>query len=398
MVHQGRLSAVTREMRLRISGPHASVVVIAASTRVGRRVIRLRREPADEDRLGPALARVPRASLRRADRVSRRRAARCRSRRSGAMSKLSSSALVRPAAAKRSISHFAASRAARWRFGPMIEAAAARIALGALPASRAACAAASSGVPCRLTNAAIATSISFSSFSPPGSCSRARLTFASSEMRRCVEHRGAMQAADLRFRIHLRCARRVLERLTRRNRPDLPVDLQDLLVIGRDRADHGNRKAGRQAAMPWSEPNHGLSARLPSGSKSGIVALARMTAVSAAGNMRDVRDDRALRRAARIVGREEPVDAELLHEPAFLRLRVVGAARHRARMADRTRQPALPPAHHAGDHRLGEVRIRLRSSRPVRNRARRPCCAHRWRAQRQIPARRSGCRRPCRSK
>ena len=53
------------------------------------------------------------------------------------------------------------------------------------------------------------------------------------------------------------------------------------------------------------------------------------------------------------------VDAELLHEPAFLGLRVVAAAGHRAGMADGARELALPAPDHAGDHRLGELRVEL---------------------------------------
>jgi hypothetical protein len=91
----------------------------------------------------------------------------------------SSCASSSPAAAKRSISTWAALRAPSARRGPIRLSAAARMLLGALPASRAAWAAASEGSPCRLTSAPIATLTSAHSLSSPGSCRSARQTLAS---------------------------------------------------------------------------------------------------------------------------------------------------------------------------------------------------------------------------
>ena len=57
--------------------------------------------------------------------------------------------------------------------------------------------------------------------------------------------------------------------------------------------------------------------------------------------------------------RENIIHAELVHEPLFLRRRVVRAACHRPGVADRSRELGLPASNHARDHRLGEVRVQL---------------------------------------
>ena len=211
--------------------------------------------------------------------------------------------------------------------------------------------------------------------------------------------RHAVQAADLRLRVHLRRARRILHRLAREHAADLPVRAAATCSLyGASASTTGRSQLGRQLE-PLSEPNQGLSARLPSGAKSGTRRVGAHHRGQRGRNVRDVGHHRALApRTPACSGVKMRVDAELLHEPAFLGQRVVRAAGHRAGMADGARQLALPAADHAGDHRLREVRRRARSSRPARSRAPPPCCARRWRARRRTRAPRSGCRRPCRSR
>ena len=167
-------------MRLRISGAHASVAAIAPSTasavgcppRPSTKRTNTDFAPRALSPASIASALASRAPVTRRSRVvwSVARAT---------MSKVSSSALPSPAAAKTSMSVEDACRARSALRGPTMLAAAASTLLGALPASRAACAAASAALPYRLSSAPIATLISFMSFSPPSSCSSARLTFAS---------------------------------------------------------------------------------------------------------------------------------------------------------------------------------------------------------------------------
>ena len=61
-------------------------------------------------------------------------------------------------------------------------------------------------------------------------------------------------------------------------------------------------------------------------------------------------DHRALRR-------EQGIDAERLHEPAFLVLGAVAGAGHRAGMAHRAGELGFPAADHAGDYRLVEIDV-----------------------------------------
>ena len=167
-----------------------------------------------------------------------------------------------------------------------------------------------------------------------------------------------MQAADLCLRVHLRRSRRVLHRLARRDAADLSVHLRDLLGIRRHRINHRQRERARQIeALVGAEPRLQCEVALRR-----EVGQRRVGAHHRAERGRDVRDvghHRAARRELRIVGREEAVDAELVHEPAFLRVRIVVAAGHCTGMADRSRQLALPAADDAGDDRLGEVRVEL---------------------------------------
>jgi hypothetical protein len=73
--------------------------------------------------------------------------------------------------------------------------------------------------------------------------------------------------------------------------------------------------------------------------------------------MSDIGNDGSFRREDRLFRREYAVDAELLHEPAFLRDGIVGAARHRTGMTHGPRQLVLPASNHASHERLGELTV-----------------------------------------
>ena len=252
-----------------------------------------------------------------------------------------------------------------------------------------------SGSPCRLMQAADRRAISLRSFSPPGSCSSARPTLAS--MRYCAASsiETPFRLRDLRLRIHLRRAGGVLHRLARDTRADLRVERADLLVVRRQRLAPPAGRSSRGRSTPASEPNQAFSSIVPSGAKSGFTRVARITAVSAAGMWAMLVTTAPLAENTGLLGREERIDAELLHEPAFLGERVVAAARiapawPTARVSlPSSGRPRRPPPAWCSRHRA-------RSSRRARSTAPRPCCARRWPARRRTRARRSGCRRPCR--
>jgi hypothetical protein len=65
-------------------------------------------------------------------------------------------------------------------------------------------------------------------------------------------------------------------------RADLLAQLRDLLVVRRDRLDHGDVDSGG-SAMPGLAPNQGFNSVVPSGAKSGRVAFSRITAARASG-------------------------------------------------------------------------------------------------------------------
>src|SRR5262249_57736957 len=62
----------------------------------------------------------------------------------------------------------------------------------------------------------------------------------------------------------------------------------------------------------------------------------------------------ALRRHHRVLGREDLINAEALHEPAFLVLGLVAGAGHGTGMPHGSRQLRLPTADDASDDRLAE--------------------------------------------
>ena len=97
-----------------------------------------------------------------------------------------------------------------------------------------------------------------------------------------------------------------------------------------------------------------------------------------------------------LLRREDAVDAERLHEPAFLVLRAV-AGRRPSRRHGRPRASASTSSARRRRRRPAcRSRRRARSSRPARHTAPRPCCGRRCAAHARSRARRSGCRRPCR--
>ena len=171
-----------------------------------------------------------------------------------------------------------------------------------------------------------------------------------------LQHADAVQARDLGLRIHLRGAGGVLQRLPWKHRAELAVESADLAAVGLDRVDHRQVDRLRErhahvAAEPGLEVHRAFRLEVR---QRRIGAHYRRQRGRDVG---DVGDHRAPRREHRVVGRIEPFDAELLHEPAFLGLGIVVAARHRAGVADRAGELGLPAADHAGDHRLGEVGV-----------------------------------------
>ena len=99
--------------------------------------------------------------------------------------------------------------------------------------SRAASAAARIGSPCRLTWAAIATLASSLSLGPLRLAQDGEAQVGLERLPGRVEHRHAVQAGHLRRRVHDRGARGVLHRLADEHGADLPPQLLDLRVVGR---------------------------------------------------------------------------------------------------------------------------------------------------------------------
>ena len=230
VIHHGRHSAVRREMRFAVSGDHASVTHTAAST---ASYVGCPGNVASQSRITEFAPRAcrPASSARALGSASRCTKCSLPDRSTVARSNDVSCALTSPAAAKRSIISLAPRVAAAWRLGPTIAMAAASTALGALPASREACAATSSGVPA----------------SPSAARNRGGDELAIVVVARLVEqrelddglegqggrlqHRHAVEAADLGRRVHLRGARGVLHVLARQDGADLSVERRDLLVV-----------------------------------------------------------------------------------------------------------------------------------------------------------------------
>ena len=181
---QGRFSAESREMSLRCRGPQASVTVIAASTASAfGRPSRLSSQRTNTDCAPRALKPASISSALASGRSAVSSARIAASAFTEVRSKLASVALFKPACEKASMRAPAARRARSTRRGPRMVRAAAITVLGELPASRAACAAASAGSPWRSIAAPSATLTSARSFSPPSSCTSAKQTFASSGWR-----------------------------------------------------------------------------------------------------------------------------------------------------------------------------------------------------------------------
>ena len=175
---------MTREMRLRINGPHAMVVEIAA--RIASRDGRAPREsrnfknsdlpPRSRTALSIASGRGSLTSAAVATKSTRM----CSSTLIALQSKPSSRESNKPEWAKRSISLAAHASARSTRLGPMMAAAAAITVFGELPPSRAASAAIRAWSPTRLVSAATAMSSMARSFSPAISCTSGSAKLASS--------------------------------------------------------------------------------------------------------------------------------------------------------------------------------------------------------------------------
>ena len=206
-------------MRLRISGPQASVAAIAASTASAVGWPGRDCEPADEHRL----ARRARASacehrLRRADRACRRRTARSRSASMRAMSKFSSQRARRGRLRRSDRSACRGGpRARAVGVGPTIagrrrqDRCWARCRLRerlAPPRAQAS--------PCRLTSAAIATSISLLVVLAAELVQQGKATFASSGCCAASSIERRAGCVTCVFGVHLRGARCILHRLARR--------------------------------------------------------------------------------------------------------------------------------------------------------------------------------------
>ncbi|MGM9489273.1 hypothetical protein [Ideonella sp. YS5] len=206
--------------------------------------------------------------------------------RSGARSKPSSSASFSPAAEKRSINWRAIARAPSVRRGPTMASAAASTALGALPSCREACAAASAVSPCRFRKAPTATLTSRRSFSPPGSFSKARPTFASSVY-------WAASSTDTPFR-RVTC---VFESIcdtaeasfiaSRANTaPTCRSQCLDLEVVRRDCA-HGRQVQFRRQLHAHAGAEPGLELHRPLGGEIRLLAVGRHHRRERGGNVGD---------------------------------------------------------------------------------------------------------------
>ena len=404
--YQGSALGRQPEMRLRISGPQAIVVAIAARTASrDSRPSRLSQVAAGTPTCAPrassaaSIASGRGVGARPAPGTARASPRRRRSRRRRSPRRARSCS---PSAANRSISaRVQAQRALdalraddRRRRGQHRVRRVAGLArrLRRRPGS---------GRRCRLTSAPTATSSSARSFSPPGSCTSGRRSWPRSGYSARSSIETPCRLRDLGLRVHLRRARAVLHRLPREHGADLRVQRGDLLRRrARARVTTG-RSSSAGSSRPWSLSRTRASAPgCPRGAKSGCAPFARHHRGQRRRDVGDVGDHRALApRRPGCSGVKMRVDAERLHEPAFLARGIVAAAGHRAGMADRARQLALPAPDDAGDDRLGELDVELVVAARLGSRAPPPCCARRCRKREaRTRARRSGCRRPCRSR
>ncbi len=161
-------------------------------------------------------------------------------------------------------------------------AAAARTLFGALPASRAACAAARAGSPWRFNSAPIATLRSFRSFSPPGSCSSARHTLASSGYCAASSIDTACKLVTWVFASICEAPDASFMFWRGTAAPICLLSCPICSLYGATASTTGMSISGG-SAMPRFAPNQGLSSVVPSGAKSGRVAFSRITAARASG-------------------------------------------------------------------------------------------------------------------
>ena len=173
-----------------------------------------------------------------------------------------------------------------------------------------------------------------------------------------LQHRHAVQAGHLRRRVHHRGPGGVLHRLADEDRTDMPPQLLDLPVIGCLGVDHRQVEL-RGQGQPLIVAEPGLEREVALGREVRRYPVQRHHLGQRLRDVRDVGDDSTLGRAYRVVGCEHPVDAEHLHEPAFLGGRVVAGAGHGPGMADGPGQLGLPAPDHAGDDRLLRLQPQL---------------------------------------
>ena len=163
----------------------------------------------------------------------------------------------------------------------MLKAAATTL-LGALPASRAACAATSVASPCRLTSAPMATLTSFLSFSPPGSCKSASATFAS--IGYCAASSIETPCRLVTWVFGSICEAPEVSFMVWRG-----IIAPIACSVARSARCTAASPPPPAGPVPWAasspmfEPNQGLSSSVPSGAKSGFAPFSFITAVSAAG-------------------------------------------------------------------------------------------------------------------
>ena len=171
-------------------------------------------------------------------------------------------------------------------------------------------------------------------------------------LQREVQHLVAVDAGDLGLRVHDAGAGLVLHVLPGDDGADLAAERRDLRGIGLGRRDQRQRDLRRQAQpLVVGEPR--LQREVPTGGEVRLDAVQGHHRGQGGGDVGDVGDDGTLLRHDGVVGREDRVDPERLHEPAFLVLRPVAGARHGAGMANRAGQLRLPAPDDAGDDRLG---------------------------------------------
>ena len=117
-------------------------------------------------------------------------------------------------------------------------------------------------------------------------------------------------------------------------------------VVRRRRFDDGHVQDRRQLEPAiGAEPCFQRQTAL--GCKVGTGRVFAHDRTQCGGDVRDVGHDRAFGREHGLLRSEDGIDAEFVHEPAFLAGGVVAAAGHCAGMPDRARELALPAPHHA---------------------------------------------------